>query len=71
MVVPCEARKVGELLVFKMKLREVVDGVCQATRDAESALERVPSKKEVKDGFVLVNRILPITVGHGELVEVR
>jgi hypothetical protein len=38
---------------------------------SKAALERVFPEEEMKDGFTLVNLILPVPISHGQLVEIR
>jgi hypothetical protein len=69
-IIACEGAEIGEFLVAKGKVAEVVDGIFEAACDAKSALERLAPVKEMKNRFLGFASRLPVAISHGQLVEI-
>ncbi len=69
-IVPSQRLEIGDFVAIDLKIAKVVNGICQAAGNAVAALKWILTEKEMKDGLALLNAILPIAVGHRELIEV-
>lgn len=64
----CEISKV---LVAEAEVADEIECVFEAGGDRVAAAERVVSEEEMKSGVTVSEIVLPIPLGHGELVQIR
>ncbi len=62
--------QISEVVWAKFKILEIIDRVAQAAGNGIAAIERLLAKGEVKDRLMLQHLLFPVTVRHGQLVEV-
>lgn len=69
----CQSWHRFEVVDFVLGELEVVDErdyLVDSTEEGEGSLERIFAEEELEHGFVIVLAVFPVSVGHGELVQV-
>jgi hypothetical protein len=70
-IVTAQLCKVGEVIRLKREVLEVIDRIAQPAGDCVTALERLVTKREMKNRLVIKHLVFPVTERHCELVKVR
>ena len=64
------APEVGDILLVKMKILDVIDQLVQARADGKTALVRHIPEKDIKIGNTVLISSLQITVAHSQLIKI-
>jgi len=53
-----------------VEILQELETICQPSEDGELSLERILPEEQVEDGCIVYLACLPVSIGHGDLIEI-